>query len=98
MERAQDEINFDEVVEAAKASLKDNNNNDNNNNNMNSEVEEYINKEKEIINNTITLLKSQDISSSHSKKSLDEILQILNNTKYTTDLTKDININNVNDK
>ena len=98
MVRAQDEINFDEVVEAAKASLKDNNNNDNNNNNMNSEVEEYINKEKEIINNTITLLKSQDISSSHSKKSLDEILQILNNTKYTTDLTKDININNVNDK
>ena len=98
MERAQNEINFDEVVEAAKASLKDNNNNDNNNNNMNSEVEEYINKEKEIINNTITLLKSQDISSSHSKKSLDEILQILNNTKYTTDLTKDININNVNDK
>lgn len=98
MERAQDEINFDEVVEAAKASLKDNNNNDNNNNNMNSEVEEYINKEKEIINNTITLLKSQDISSSHSKKSLEEILQILNNTKYTTDLTKDININNVNDK
>ena len=98
MERAQNEINFDEVVEAAKASLKDNNNNDNNNNNMNSEVEEYINKEKEIINNTITLLKSQDISSSHSKKSLEEILQILNNTKYTTDLTKDININNVNDK
>ena len=96
MERAQNEINFDEVVEAAKASLKDDNNN--NNNNMNSEVEEYVNKEKEIINNTITLLKSQDISSSHSKKSLDEILQILNNTKYTTDLTKDININNVNDK
>jgi hypothetical protein len=94
MESAQDEINFDEVVEAAKASLKDNDNN----NNMNSEVEEYINKEKEIINNTITLLKSQDISSSHSKKSLEEILQILNNAKYTTDLTKDINLNNINDK
>ena len=94
MESAQDEINFDEVVEAAKASLKDNDNN----NNMNSEVEEYINKEKEIINNTITLLKLQDISSSHSKKSLEEILQILNNAKYTTDLTKDINLNNINDK
>jgi hypothetical protein len=94
MESAQDEINFDEVVEAAKASLKDNDNN----NNMNSEVEEYINKEKEIINNTITLLKSQDISSSHSKKSLEEILQILNNAKYTTNLTKDINLNNINDK
>lgn len=94
MESAQDEINFDEVVEAAKASLKDNDNN----NNMNSEVEEYINKEKEIINNTITLLKSQDISSSHSKKSLEEILQILNNAKYPTDLTKEINLNNINDK
>ena len=35
MEKEQNDINFDEVVEAVKASLKDNNN-------MNSEVEEFV--------------------------------------------------------
>lgn len=90
MEKEQNDINFDEVVEAVKASLKDNNN-------MNSEVEEFVTREQEIINNTITFLKTQeDIPSSHNKKTLDEILQILNSDKYTSDLSKENNITNIN--
>ena len=82
----QDDINFDEVVEAVKASLKDNNN-------VNPEVEEYINKEREMVNNAIASLKTQDLPSSHSQKSLAEVLQILNSEKKGAN----INTNNSND-
>lgn len=91
MEEEQNEIDFDCVVEAVKASLKENDN-------VNIGPAEYVKKEKELINDIITNNKNKDINNNNNnQKTLEEILRILNNNKYITLNTniqnKDININ-----